>query len=79
MRLLAAVTLLELTAERLSAAWLNVLHGPPVSGKPRVAECRAVGGAMPAEDLRALDPHRSRRTRVIVAQLSGAALAVRWV
>ena len=79
MRFPAAVTLLELTAERLSAAWLNVLHGPPVSGKPLVAELPAVGGAMQAEDLHELDHHRSRMTRLIVAQLSGTALAVRWV
>ena len=79
MRFPAAVTLIELTAERLSAALLNVLHGPPVSGKQLVAEFRAVGGAMQAEDLRELDHHRSRMTRLIVAQLSCAALAVRWV
>ncbi len=79
MRLLAAVTLIELTAERLSAALLNILHGPPVTRKQPVAEFSAVIGAMQAEDLSELDHHRSRMTRLIATEPSCSALAVRWV
>ena len=79
MRLLAAVTLIELTAERLSTALLNVLHSPPVAGAHPVAAFRAGSGAMHMEDRSEFDQHSSRMTRWIAPQPRGVALAVRWV
>ena len=79
MRLLAAVTLIELTAERLSTALLNVLQSPPVAGEHPVAAWSAGSGAMHTEDRSELDHHRSRMTRLIATQPSCVALAVRWV
>ena len=79
MGLSAALTVRDLAAERLRAAPFNILHGPQRLGRPPAAPCRAVRGAMDAEDVSALHQHRSRLRRLMASAPRGSALAVRCV
>jgi len=76
---LAGLTMIDLGAERLRAAPLDVLHGPQMTGQHPVPTCRAVGGAMDAENRSALHHHRSPRRRLMAAAPRCSALAVRCV
>ena len=76
---LAGLTVIDLAAERLRAALLNVLHGPPMTGQHPVAKLRAVLGAMDAENIRDLHHHRSPMRRLMASAPRCSALAVRCV
>jgi hypothetical protein len=76
---LAGLTMLDLAAAGLRAAPRDVLPGPQMTGKPPVAKCRAVGGAMEAEHRSALHHHRSPLRRVMASAPRGSALAGRCV
>jgi hypothetical protein len=59
MMLLARLTVQEVAAESLSAALLDVLHGPQMRGRHPVAKLCAVLRAVEAEDVSDLYHHRS--------------------
>ena len=75
----AGLTVIDLAAESLRAAPLNVVHGPKMTGKHPVAKFRAVLGAMEAENVSYLHPHRSLMRRLMACDPSCSALAVRWM
>jgi hypothetical protein len=76
---LAALTVIDLAAERLRAVLRKVLHGPAMTGQHPVATCGTVRGAMDAEKICDLHHHRSAMTRVMAAAPRCAALAVKCV
>jgi hypothetical protein len=73
----AFVTGLALAAKRLSAALLNGVQGAKRRGEQPVANWSAVVGAMAAEEVSYLDPHRALMRRVRAGDPSASALTVR--
>lgn len=75
----AVVTGIEWAATRRSAARLQVVHGAKRSGEPPVAQLSAVVGALEADEVSDLDPHRALRRRWMAGDPRAAALTGSWV